>query len=117
MSAMDVVVLAWTVLMASFFGFSLAMLAVTRADRIEAEHLQDVEAIFIVESRERRNVVRAVGWAILVVVGMYVLLPLGHSSTSLVTVIGLFAGPLAFGIEDVLEFVDRVRFRRARRHP
>lgn len=112
MNPMETIVMAWTVCMAVFLGFSFAMLMVTRGDRIEAESGQDPDTVFIVESRERRGIVRVVGWLVLVVVGIYIMLPLDRESTSVVSIAGLFVGPIALGAEDMLEFIDRLRFRR-----
>lgn len=101
----------WTILVAMFFGFSTALVVIARADRIEAEHL-DGDTLFIVETRERRAVIRLLGWAALLVVGIVSLIPFDQYPRSSITTAGLFIGIIALGLEDTIELIDRIRFRR-----
>jgi hypothetical protein len=111
---MDSVAVAWTVLVSIFLGFAFNGVLLNRMDRLEAEAAGDVEAAFIVEARERKQIVRVIGWLLFVVVGIVALLPL-PSSFSVVTLLGLFVGIVGLGMEDVLDQIDRYRFRRFRR--
>ncbi len=116
MTLADMVALAWTLLAALFLGFALHGLLIAREDRIEAARIADVEAATIVESRERREAVRVVGFLVFVAVGVVALLPIERGPGSLVSVAGLFVGMIALGVEDVLEQVDRAHFREGRNH-
>ena len=117
MSAADIIVIIWTILVAVFLGFSIAILLLARSDRLAVERdggsdvIQKAESIFIVEARERRSVIHVLGWSFFLIVGVAALLPLDRSSTSLIIVAGLFVGLIALGVEDVIELTDRLRFR------
>lgn len=119
MSFADTLTLIWTLCVSSFLGFSISSLLMSRSDRIEIEHpmpgidsITQAESIFLVESRERRNLIRVIGWSLFLIVGVAAFLPLDRQSTSLITIGGLFVGMIALGAEDVIELVDRLRFRR-----
>lgn len=115
MSGGDFIALAWTMIAAVFEGFALHGLLIAREDRIESERAHDAESAMIVESRERRQVVRVVGFLLFAVVGIIALLPIERGPGSFIAVGGLFVGMIALGIEDVLDQIDRISFRRIER--
>lgn len=116
MSWTDVIVLSWTVLQSTFSGFAFRGLMLAREDRILAERDRDDDAAEIVTTREKRSAVRVVGFVVLTGIGLWFLLDLGQNGgSSVVMIVGLFVASAALGSEDVIDQIDRAKFRIRRR--
>jgi hypothetical protein len=111
MTIADIFAIALLVLMAIFLGFSVALLVIARADRIAAERSLNSESINIVTHRERRTLVSVIGWAILVMVGIVLVLPVERGASAVVFTAGLFLGLILLGLRDVVELMDRLSFK------
>lgn len=106
----------WALLASGFLGFAANGYIIARSDRIESESNGDPEVVFINEGRERRQFVRVIGFVLFLIVGVVAILPLPASGfVSLIAIGGLFIGMAALGAEDVIDQVDRSRFRRFQR--